>query len=55
MCSSTICIRLTYLDVFEEDVCSEGAVRSGGGHFCWGHIHALKVVPCCAVGLHNLG
>ena len=41
--------------MLEQDVGSERAVWCGLGYFCCRHIHALEVVPCCAVGLDCLG
>ncbi len=47
--------RWNYLNMLEQDVGSERAVWSRGGNFSSRHIHALEVVPCCAVLLDLLG
>lgn len=44
-----------HLDVLEQDVGSEGGVGGGSRNFSRGHIHALEVVPGCAVGLDSFG
>lgn len=43
-----------HLHVLEQDVGSERAVWCRLGHFCCRDVHALEVVPCCAVGLDCL-
>ena len=40
--------------MLEQDVGSERAVWRRLGHFCCRHIHALEVVPSCAVGFDCL-
>ena len=43
------------LDVLEEDIGSQRTVWLRLGHFCRGDVHALKVIPGCAVWLHCFG